>query len=323
MENEYILEIRNLKKYFPTPYGTVKAVDNISLKVKKGTTMGLVGESGSGKSTTGHVVVGLFPPTDGKILFKGQDISMPLERRPKNLKRDIQMVFQDPASSLNPKKIIRDIVGLPLKVHGMVSSREEMEEKVSKLLEMVELPPEDFLYRKPTDLGGGEKQAVSIARAIATNPSFVIFDEPTSALDVSIQAKIINAILNIQKEFRLSSLFITHDLSLMRNISSYVAIMYLGKICEMAPTETFFQKPLHPYTQMLLSSVPVLTKEEEELKPKGIKSVGEIGSPINPPSGCRFHPRCPFATEICKKKEPKLVEVVPEHYVACHLYSSE
>ncbi len=321
MEDEYILKIQNLKKYFETPYGTVKAVDNISLKVRKGTTMGLVGESGSGKSTTGHVVVGLFPPTSGKILFKDRDISMPLEKRPKDLKRDIQMVFQDPASSLNPKKIVRDIVGLPLKVHKMVETREELEEKVAKLLEMVELPPEDFMYRRPADLGGGEKQAVSIARAIATNPSFVIFDEPTSALDVSIQAKIINSILNIQREFKLSSLFITHDLSLMRNISSEVTIMYLGKVCEIAPTDVFFQKPLHPYTQMLLSSVPVLTEEEEKLKPKGITSQGEIGSPINPPSGCRFHPRCPYAKDICRKKEPKLVEVEPGHFVACHLYS--
>ncbi len=323
MEDEYILKIQHLKKYFETPYGTVKAVDDISLKVRKGTTMGLVGESGSGKSTTGHVVVGLFPPTSGKILFKNKDISVPLEKRPKELKRDIQMVFQDPASSLNPKKIIRDIIGLPLKVHKMVQTKEELEEKVAQLLEMVELPPEDFMYRRPGDLGGGEKQAVSIARAIATNPSFVIFDEPTSALDVSIQAKIINAILNIQKEFKLSSLFITHDLSLMRNISSEVTIMYLGKVCEIAPTDVFFQRPLHPYTQMLLSSVPVLTKEEEELKPKGIVSQGEIGSPINPPKGCRFHPRCPFATEICRKKEPKLVEVEPGHFVACHLYSQE
>ncbi|MCD6370800.1 MAG: ABC transporter ATP-binding protein [Thermoplasmata archaeon] len=323
MENEYILKIQNLKKYFETPYGTVRAVDNISLKVRKGTTMGLVGESGSGKSTTGHVVVGLFPPTSGKIFFKNKDISVPLEKRSKELKKDIQMVFQDPASSLNPKKIIRDIVGLPLKVHKMVQTKEELEEKVAKLLEMVELPPEDFMYRRPVDIGGGEKQAVSIARAIATNPSFVIFDEPTSALDVSIQAKIINSILNIQRKFRLTSLFITHDLSLMRNISSEVTIMYLGKVCEIAPTDVFFQKPLHPYTQMLLSSVPVLTKEEEELKPKGIKSIGEIGSPIHPPSGCRFHPRCPYAKEICKKKEPRLIEVEPGHFVACHLYAEK
>ncbi len=318
---EYILEVKNLKKYFQTSYGTVKAVDDISFEVVKGTTMGLVGESGSGKSTTGHVVVGLFPPTAGKIIFKGKDISVPLEKRPKKIKRDIQMVFQDPASSLNPKKIIRDIVGLPLLVHRMVETREELEEKVSKLLELVELPPEDYMYRRPGDLGGGEKQAVSIARAIATNPSFVIFDEPTSALDVSIQAKIINAILDIQEKFKLSSLFITHDLSLMRNISSHVAIMYLGKIVEIAPTEVFFQKPMHPYTQMLLSSVPVLTKEEEELKPKGIESVGEIGSPIHPPKGCRFHPRCPYAIKgMCDKKEPMLKEIEPGHFVACHLY---
>ena len=319
--DEVILEVKNLKKYFKTSYGTVRAVDTISFKVKRGTTMGLVGESGSGKSTTGHVVVGLYAPTAGKIYFKGKDISVPLEKRPKSLKKDIQMVFQDPSSSLNPKKTIKDIVGLPLKVHKMVESKEELEDKVAKLLDMVELPPEDFIYRRPTDLGGGEKQAVSIARAMATNPSFVIFDEPTSALDVSIQAKIIGSILNIQREFNLSSLFITHDMSLMRNISSEVAIMYLGKIYEIAPTETFFYKPMHPYTQMLLSSVPVLTKEEEEIKPKGIESRGEIGSPVNPPSGCRFHPRCPYAKDICKRKEPELKEVEPGHWVACHLYS--
>jgi len=315
---EDLLVIEKLTKHFETSFGVVRAVDGIDFKVKFGETFGLVGESGSGKSTTGYVIMGIYTPTSGKITFKGKDITMHAKRRPKLLKRDMQLVFQDPASSLNPTKTVRDIVGLPLKVHALVNDSDELNERVAELLKAVELPPEDFMYRRTRDLGGGERQAVAIARAIATHPSFIVLDEPTSALDVSIQAKIIKVLMRLQRELNLSYLFITHDLSLMRNVASRVAIMYLGKIFELAPTRMFFQNPLHPYTEMLLSSVPVLTDEEEMLKPKEVTSRGEIPSAISPPPGCRFHTRCPFAMDVCKVKEPTFVMVESRHHVACH-----
>lgn len=318
-KNEDLLVVENLTKHFKTSFGVVRAVDEVSFRVRPGETFGLVGESGSGKSTTGYVIMGIYTPTAGKIFFKGKDISMHAKERPKQLKRDMSIVFQDPASSLNPTKTVKDIVGLPLKIHGLVKNSEELEQRVAELLEAVELPSKDFMQRRPRDLGGGERQAVAIARAIATNPSFIVLDEPTSALDVSIQAKIMKVLMRLQQELNLSYLFITHDLSLMRNVASRVAIMYLAKIVEYATTAIFFQNPLHPYTQMLLSSVPVLTDEEEKLKPKEVISRGEVPSAINPPPGCRFHTRCPFASEICRTKEPIFTMVEPDHYVACHL----
>ncbi|MEM3627455.1 MAG: ABC transporter ATP-binding protein [Candidatus Bathyarchaeia archaeon] len=318
-KNEDLLVVDNLTKHFKTSFGVVRAVDEVSFRVRPGETFGLVGESGSGKSTTGYVIMGIYTPTSGKIFFKGKDISVHAKKRPKHLKKDMAIVFQDPASSLNPTKTVKDIVGLPLKIHGLVKNDDELERRVAELLEAVELPSKDFMQRRPRDLGGGERQAVAIARAIATNPSFIVLDEPTSALDVSIQAKIMKVLMRLQQELNLSYLFITHDLSLMRNVASRVAIMYLAKIVEFAPTATFFQNPLHPYTQMLLSSVPVLTDEEEKLKPKEVISRGEVPSAINPPPGCRFHTRCPFASEICKTKEPAFIMVEPDHYVACHL----
>jgi len=318
-KNEDLLTVENLTKHFKTSFGVVRAVDGINFKVKLGETFGLVGESGSGKSTTGYVIMGIYTPTSGKIIFKGKDISMHAKKRPRYLKKDLAIVFQDPASSLNPTKTVKDVVGLPLKVHALVNNRDELDQRVTELLEAVELPPKDFMQRRPRDLGGGERQAVAIARAIATNPSFIVLDEPTSALDVSIQAKIMRVLMRLQQKLNLSYLFITHDLSLMRNVASRVAIMYLAQIVEFAPTHMFFQNPLHPYTEMLLSSVPVLTDEEEKLKPKEVTSRGEIPSSINPPPGCRFHTRCPFVMDICKVKEPTFVTAEPGHYVACHL----
>jgi len=319
-EKESILVVKNLTKHFETSFGTVHAVDNIEFDVRFGETFGLVGESGSGKTTTGYVIMGVYTPTSGRIIFKGQDISVHAVKRPKSIKKDMSIVFQDPASSLNPSKTIRDIVGLPLKVHGLVKDNVELNKGVEELLEAVELPPERFMDRLPGDLGGGEKQAVAVARAIATHPSFVVLDEPTSALDVSVQAKVIKTLMKLQRELNISYLFITHDLSLMRNVASRVAIMYLSKIYEHAPASMFFQNPLHPYTKMLLSSVAVLTDKEEALKPKGVKSIGEVPSAINPPPGCRFHTRCLFAKDVCKVKEPEFVMIESEHYVACHLY---
>ena len=312
-----IMKVQNLKKYFHTKRGIVKAADGVSFTVNARETLGLVGESGSGKSTIAYTIMGIYGPTEGSIMFKGEDISHETDKRPKRYKKEIQIVFQDPGSSLNPRRSIRQILELPLRVHRL--SGGDIEGRVGKLLDMVELP-HDFMYKYPQAIGGGERQMVSIARALATNPSFVVLDEPTSALDVSVQAKIINLLLELQREFNLTYLFITHDLSLMRNMATRVAIMYLGKICEVAPTVRFFSQPLHPYTRMLLSSIPVVTDAEEELKPKKIESEGEIPSPVNVPPGCSFHMRCPERMDICSKVDPEMIEYEPDHLVRCHLW---
>jgi len=314
---EEIVTVKDLKKYFITKQGTVKAVDGVSFSLMKRETLGLVGESGSGKSTVAYVIMGIYPPTAGRIFFRGKDISREAGRRPTAMKKEIQIVFQDPGSSLNPRKTIKQILELPLKVHH-ISTNEGRTEQVLALLEMVALPG-DYMYKYPLAIGGGERQMVAIARALATNPSFVVLDEPTSALDVSVQAKIINLLIQLQQEFNLTYLFITHDLSLMRNVASRVAIMYLGKICEVAPTVEFFQNPLHPYTKMLLSSIPVISKEEEKFKPKKIVSRGEIPSPVNVPPGCSFHLRCPEKREICSQVDPTMVEAHEGHLVRCHM----
>lgn len=313
-----ILKVESLTKHFKTAKGLVHAVDDVSFNVLKGKTFGLVGESGSGKSTTGHVIAGIYPPTSGRIFFEGVDISFDYRRRPLNIKKKIGMVFQDPSTSLNPKQTIEKIISLPLKVHLKIKNQEELRLKVKELLENVQLPAE-FMHRYPKDLGGGERQLVAIARALASEPELIILDEPTSALDVSVQAKIITTLIKLQKELGLTYIFVTHDLSLMRNVADEVAIMYLGKIYEIASAEEFFRDPLHPYTMMLLSSIPTLTEEEEKLKPKGIESRGEIPSAVDPPKGCRFHTRCPFAKDICRKVEPKL-EDVGGRKVACHFW---
>jgi peptide/nickel transport system ATP-binding protein len=319
--DEVILEVRGLKKYFPVTGGKqknlmVKAIDGIDFEIRKGETLGLVGESGSGKSTTAFNMIGLYGATAGEIRFKGKDISQGTKKRPLEIKRDIQMVFQDPGTSLNPQRSVKQILSLPLSIHRMFRPGDR-EGQLIALLDAVELPAE-YLYKYPSSLGGGEKQMLAIARAISTNPSMIVLDEPTSSLDVSVQAKIINMLLRIQKQKNLSYLFITHDLSLMRNLASRVAIMYLGKIAEIAPTDTFFRRPLHPYTQMLLSAIPVVSAEEEELKPKSVYSRGEIPSPVNVPEGCSFNTRCPFAENRCFKDDPLMQEVETEHFVRCH-----
>ncbi|MGD9676092.1 MAG: ABC transporter ATP-binding protein [Candidatus Bipolaricaulia bacterium] len=316
---EPILEARGLTKFFPTKRGTVRAVDQIDFSMSPGDTLGLVGESGSGKTTTAQCVVGIYAPTQGDILFQGRSIGATAAKRSRDLKREIRIVFQDPGSSLNPKRTIKQILATPLAVHRMASGREQLA-RISALLERVELPPAEYLYKHPQSIGGGEKQMVAIARALATDPSFVVLDEPTSALDVSVQAKIINLLLGLQKEMGLTYLFITHDMSLMRNVASRVAIMYLGKLSEIANTADFFQMPLHPYTKMLLSSIPVVSDEEESLKPaKGI-SRGEIPSPVNVPPGCSFHSRCSSRMEVCDKVDPTTVDVASGHVVRCHLF---
>lgn len=320
-----LLTVTELKKHFVIGHQgvitrvpiMVKAVDGVSFEVREGETFGLVGESGSGKSTVAYTVVGMYQPTAGDVAFRGQSLYERGRKRRSELRKEIQIVFQDPGSSLNPRRTIKDIVEFPLRLHG---SNGDSSKRVLQLLEMVELPA-DYMHKYPRMLGGGEKQMVAIARALATDPSFVILDEPTSALDVSIQAKIINLLLRLQREFNLSYLFITHDLSLMRNVASRVAIMYLGRICEVAEAAEFFRKPYHPYTQMLLSSIPVVSEEEEELKPKRITSRGEIPSPVDVPGGCSFHPRCSYCGDTCSLDDPVMVEVEPGHLVRCHKFT--
>jgi len=322
--NKDILIVKKLKKYFPSSIKglTVKAVDEVDFTLQKGEILGLVGESGSGKSTIAYTLAGIYPSTSGNVFYKGENISTYVysKDRPLSLKKDIQIVFQDPGTSLNPKHRVSDILALPLKVHHIVP-KFEMRNKIIELLKMVELPA-DYMYKYPTALGGGERQLIAIARALATNPSFIILDEPTSALDVSIQAKIIDVLLQLQKNSSYSYLFITHDMSLMHNVADRIAIMYLGQIMEIASTEEFFRNPLHPYTQMLISSIPVVTENEENLKPKRIKPQGEIPSPVNIPTGCRFNTRCTFTSDICFKEEPDMLQINTSHYVRCHLYSS-
>lgn len=315
-----ILTIEQLKKYFITHLGTVRAVDGVSFSVEEGTTFGLVGESGSGKSTVAHTVVGIYRPTEGRITYRGLDISKESKKRSKTVRKEVQLLFQDPGTSLNPRKNIKQILELPLEVCGVGNSKNRTE-RIEELLRMMELPL-SYMYKYPQSIGGGEKQMVALARALAADPAFIVLDEPTSALDVSVQAKIINLLIRLQEQVGLSYLFITHDLSLMRNMASRVAIMYLGRICEMAPASEFFEAPVHPYTQMLLSSIPVISEEEEALKPKKITSTGEIPSPVNIPPGCSFHPRCRYAQDICKTEVPVYRDLGDEHFVTCHFADS-
>ena len=319
-----ILTVKGLKKHFiidhegtirRTPI-TVKAVDGVSFSVREGETFGLVGESGSGKSTVAYITVGMYQPTEGTIYFQGEDLFDNSKGRSKQTKKEIQIVFQDPGSSLNPRRSINSILELPIRIH---QPEKDKTQEVLRLLNMVDMPPE-YMHRYPRMLSGGEKQIVAIARALATDPSLILLDEPTSALDVSVQGKVINLLIRLQRDLNLSYLFITHDLSLMRNVASRVAIMYLGKICELAEASEFFENPQHPYTQMLLSSIPVISDEEEAAKPKKVESVGEIPSPVNLPTGCSFHTRCPYVMDICKQVDPVMVEISPKHIARCHLF---
>ena len=316
--DQEILRLKNLKMYFPAGKDRfVRAVDGVDLYINKGDVLGIVGESGSGKSTIAYTVMGMYHQTDGEIIFNGETITKDSKKRSMQFRRTAQTVFQDPGSSLNPYQDVRSILSLPLKVHKVVP-RNQIDDKIIEILNMVELPA-DFMYKSPNSIGGGERQLVSIARALCCNPKFIILDEPTSSLDVSIQAKILNMLMKLREENGLTYMFITHDMGVMRNISTRVAIMYLGKLCEVAPTETFYSNPLHPYTQMLLSAIPVISDEDEALKPAKVECTGEIPSPVNIPKGCSFNTRCMYKTDRCMEEDPIMREVSPGHFVRCHL----
>ncbi|WP_313897613.1 ABC transporter ATP-binding protein [Bacillus litorisediminis] len=317
-----LLEVKNLKKYYEVDQGWfkpktyVKAVDDISFTVYKGETFGLVGESGCGKSTTGRTLLRLNAPTDGSILFENKDISkLPYEEMRK-LRRRIQMVFQDPYASLNPKKTIRQILTEPLRVHGL-HTKEERVKKAIEILEIVGLS-EYHLDRYPHEFSGGQRQRIGIARAVILQPDLIVTDEPVSALDVSIQSQVINLLLKLQKEFNLTYIFISHDLSVVKHITDRVAVMYLGKIVELASTEELFENPKHPYTKALISAVPVSHPDE---KRERIILTGDVPSPANPPKGCSFHPRCSECMAICQTEAPPVIEMENGHTVACHLFS--
>jgi oligopeptide transport system ATP-binding protein len=312
--------VRGLRKYFPLRTGIVRrataqvlAVDGVDFDLAEGTTLGLVGESGCGKTTTARMIVHLERPTAGRILLEGEETVAATGERLRAFRRRVQMIFQDPYSSLNPHKSVGRIVGEPFVVHR-VCSRRELRDRVAAVLELVNLHP-DFMHRFPHELSGGQRQRVGIARALALSPKLVICDEPVSALDVSIRSQIVNLLLELQQRLGLTYLFIAHDLSLVEHVSDEVAVMYLGKIVERAPAGDFFDQSFHPYTEALLSAIP---ETNPELKRSRIILSGDVPSPLDPPSGCRFRTRCPIAAERCAAEEPPLREVRPRHYVACH-----
>jgi oligopeptide/dipeptide ABC transporter ATP-binding protein len=320
--NGSLVELQHVKKYFPIRKGVlqrevarVHAVDDVSFAVNEGETLGLVGESGCGKSTLGRTIVRLLEPTDGEILFRGTHIESFGARRLRPLRREMQMVFQDPYASLNPRKRVGSIVGDPLKIHGLGNKRER-KARVEELLEAVGLSPEHY-NRFPHEFSGGQRQRIGIARALALRPKLIVADEPVSALDVSIQSQMLNLLEDLQNEFRLTYIFIAHDLGVVRHVSDRIAVMYLGKLVELSPAEELYQRPIMPYTEALLSAVPIPDPDLAAGR-KRIVLEGDVPSPISPPSGCRFHPRCRYATQVCSDVEPPLVHYGNGHLAACH-----
>jgi len=324
-KGDILLEVKNLKMYFPINaglliqkrVGDVKAVDDVSFFINRGETLGLVGESGCGKTTVGRTILQLYEPTGGEVIFEGEDIAGKSVGEMRPLRREMQLIFQDPYSSLNPRMTCGSIIGEPLIVHKMTKTKAEFRERVSHLLEVVGLNP-FMVDRYPHEFSGGQRQRIGIARALAVNPSFIVADEPVSALDVSIQAQVINLLEELQEQFNLTYLFIAHDLSVVRHISDRIAVMYLGHMVEVASREALYDEPLHPYTQALLSAIPIPDPVVEATRERIILE-GDVPSPSNPPSGCVFHTRCPVAVPECAEIIPNLQEVKPNHWVACIL----
>ncbi len=317
MDKKVLLEVKNLKKYFHTNKGTLHAVDDVSFELREGETLGVVGESGCGKSTTGRAILRLHEPTAGEVIFDGVDITKLSQKQLHGYRKEMQMIFQDPFASLNPRKSISEIIADPLRLHKMYKSKAEMNARVVELMETVGLS-QRLVNSYPHELDGGRRQRVGIARALAMNPKFIVCDEPVSALDVSIQAQILNLLRKLQREMGLTYIFITHDLSVVHYFSDYIMVMYLGKMVEYASAETLFNNPSHPYTKALLSAIPL---PDIHKKKQQILLQGEISSPINPKPGCRFAPRCPDACPKCFEVEPETYEIAPGHQVVCHLFS--
>lgn len=324
MDNKALISIKNLKMYFPIKKGLfgkqisyVKAVDDVSFEIMKGETLGLVGESGCGKTTTGRTIIKLYEPTSGEIIYDGVDIAKFTPNQMLPYRKKMQMIFQDPYASLNPRMTVADIIGEAIDIHKLMTGKERME-RIQYLLNVVGLNSE-HANRYPHEFSGGQRQRIGIARALAVQPEFIICDEPISALDVSIQAQVVNMLEDLQRDFGLTYLFIAHDLSMVKHISNRVGVMYLGKMVELAESNELYTKPLHPYTQALLSAIPI-PDPDEAMSKKRIVLEGEIPSPIDPPPGCRFKGRCKYAKPICSEQEPAFKDVGGGHMVACHLY---
>jgi oligopeptide transport system ATP-binding protein len=322
-DSENLVEVKDLKMYFPVSSGllfqrttaNIKAVDGVSFDIKKGETLGLVGESGCGKTTTGRCILQLYKPTEGSIKFDDKELTGMGSRQLRSMRREMQVIFQDPYSSLNPRMTAGNIIGEPLVVHGLVDNKAEYRERVASLLQNVGLNPY-MADRFPHEFSGGQRQRIGVARALSVSPKFIVADEPVSALDVSIQAQIVNLLEDLQDEFNLTYLFIAHDLSVVRHISDRVGVMYLGHIVEMADRNEIYVNPSHPYTKALLSAVPIPDPVVDAQRER-VLLTGEVPSPLNPPTGCVFHPRCPIATDDCARVTPELREVEPNHFSAC------
>jgi oligopeptide transport system ATP-binding protein len=325
-QNNTLLDVQELKMYFPITQGIIvqrhigdiKAVDGITFAIKPRETLGLVGESGCGKSTTGRAILQLYRPTGGNVYFHGEDLTVLKGEALRRKRRQMQMIFQDPYASLNPRMTVGNIVGEPLEVHNIYPSKAERRERVQELLRVVGLNPY-FVNRYPHEFSGGQRQRIGVARALAVNPEFIVADEPISALDVSIQAQIINMLEDLQAEFGLTYLFIAHDLSVVRHISDRIAVMYLGKLAELTDRDELYDNPLHPYTQALLSAVPIPDPVIEEKRQRTILE-GDVPSPANPPLGCNFSTRCPRVMDVCHEVDPEFRDLGGGHWVACHLY---
>jgi peptide/nickel transport system ATP-binding protein len=319
MENEVLLSVRDLKKHFTMGKNEIlKAVDGISFNIYKGETFGLVGESGCGKSTAGRTMIGLYDRTDGEVVFNGKDVHSLTEKERFHFHKQMQMIFQDPYASLNPRSTVKEIISEPMEVHGLFPNKKERLERIYQLLEDVGLN-RDHANRYPHEFSGGQRQRIGIARALALDPDFIIADEPISALDVSVQAQVVNLLKRLQKEKGLTYLFIAHDLSMVKQISNRIGVMYLGHIVELTASNQLYNKPLHPYTQALLSAIPIPDPDVEDQRERIILQ-GELPSPMDPPSGCVFRTRCQHAMDICAQKKPVWQEIDKDHYVACHLY---